>query len=167
MRSKPAWEKPADGGYLISIELDETSIARQAPAIEHERNVAIYDLLEMNRFQPDLAARGPYRLQLAVQDGRRLFFHISNEHGNHLMTHILSLTPFRRLIHDYAEICESYFDAIKRLAPSQIETIDMARRAIHNEGATLLSDKLSAKITFDDQTSRRLFTLIFVLHARQ
>ncbi|MBS3648464.1 UPF0262 family protein [Pseudaminobacter sp. 19-2017] len=150
---------------LVDIELDE-SIGRSTPDIEHERAVAIFDLLEENSFQPaDDAASGPYRLKLSLVDSR-LVLAVSREDGREVITHILSLTPFRRIVKDYFMICESYYEAIRSSTPSKIEAIDMGRRGLHNEGSQTLKDRLAGKIEIDFDTSRRLFTLICVLHWR-
>ncbi|MEM7071221.1 MAG: UPF0262 family protein [Pseudomonadota bacterium] len=152
--------------YLSEVVLDENTIQKAAPAIEHERNVAIYDLIDLNFFKPNIATKGPYHLKLGINDKRTLVFDVMDETDKTLMVYLLSLTPFKRMIHDYHEICDSYFDAIKRMSPAQIETIDMARRAIHNEGSELLQTRLEGKIHLDNPTARRLFTLVFALHAQ-
>lgn len=150
---------------LVDVVLDET-IGRSTPDIEHERAVAIYDLVEENRFHPvDDTELGPYKLKLSLVDAR-LVFAISRENDQAVITHILSLTPFRRVIKDYFMICESYYDAIRNSTPSQIEAIDMGRRGIHNEGSQTLRERLTGKIEVDFDTARRLFTLICVLHWR-
>jgi len=151
---------------IVDITLDDKSVVRRAPEIEHERAVAIYDLLDMNRFRPVGDFEGPYKVTLSIEDGKRLLFTIRNEAGRDLTAVTLPLSPFRSLIRDYFQICESYFDAIKKLSPSQIETIDMARRGLHNEGSDLLMERLKDKIALDKATARRLFTLICVLHIR-
>ncbi len=149
---------------LIDVELDE-SIGRSTPDVEHERAVAIFDLIEENSFQPVGDAGGPYRLKLSLMDSR-LIFAISREDGGPVVTHILSLTPFRRIVKDYFLICESYYDAIRTATPSQIEAIDMGRRGLHNDGSQTLMDRLGGKIDMDFDTARRLFTLVCVLHWR-
>jgi uncharacterized protein (UPF0262 family) len=150
---------------LIDIELDE-SIGRSTPDIEHERAVAIFDLVEENSFAPrDDQAGGPYRLKLSLVE-KRLVFAVRRENGADVITHILSLTPFRRIVKDYHLICESYYEAIRSATPSQIEAIDMGRRGLHNEGSQTLMDRLSGKIELDFDTARRLFTLVCVLHWR-
>jgi uncharacterized protein (UPF0262 family) len=151
---------------ITDITLDEQSVVRRAPEIEHERAVAIYDLLDMNRFRPAGDYTGPYKVTLSIEDGKRLLFRIRNEADEDLTSVTLPLSPFRSLVRDYFQICESYFDAIKKLSPSQIETIDMARRGLHNEGSDLLIERLKEKIELDKATARRLFTLICVLHIR-
>jgi uncharacterized protein (UPF0262 family) len=149
---------------LIDVELDE-SISRSTPDVEHERAVAIFDLIEENSFCPVNDDGGPYKLRLSLAESR-LVFAISRETGDPVVTHILSLTPFRRIIKDYYLICESYYDAIRSSTPSQIEAIDMGRRGLHNEGSQTLMDRLSGKIEIDFDTARRLFTLVCVLHWR-
>ena len=154
--------------HLCHVEIDERGLARPTAEIEQERRVAIFDLLEENAFA--LPARegrvvhaGPYRLLLAIREGR-LVFDLAAEDATKLTEFILSLGPFRQVVKDYFQICESYFDAVKRLPPSQIEAIDMARRGIHNEGARVLQERLDGKAQVDIDTARRLFTLICVLH---
>ncbi|MCO5063399.1 MAG: UPF0262 family protein [Rhizobiaceae bacterium] len=149
---------------LVDVELDET-IGRSTPDVEHERAVAIFDLIEENSFAPVNDDSGPYRLKLSLVESR-LVFAIFRENGEAVVTHILSLTPFRRIIKDYYMICESYYDAIRSSTPSQIEAIDMGRRGLHNEGSQTLMDRLSGKIEMDFDTARRLFTLVCVLHWR-
>ncbi|KQZ15664.1 hypothetical protein ASD44_17610 [Mesorhizobium sp. Root554] len=150
---------------LIDVELDE-SIGRSTPDVEHERAVAIFDLIEENSFQPvNDDGSGPYRLKLSLADSR-LVFAVSREDGDTVVTHILSLTPFRRIVKDYYLICESYYDAIRSSTPSHIEAIDMGRRGLHNEGSQTLKERLAGKIDIDFGTARRLFTLVCVLHWR-
>lgn len=157
--------KAAPGDRLVSIELDEATIGRSTPDIEHERGVAIYDILEHNQFSVSGMQSGPFRLRLAIME-KRLVFEISDEPGQATTAHILSLTPFRRIIKDYFLVCESYYQAIKTAAPSRIEAIDMGRRGLHNEGTQILIERLDGKIAMDFDTARRLFTLICVLHWR-
>ena len=155
----------ANGDFrLFDVVLDD-SIGRSTPDVEHERAVAIFDLIEENRFEPVGHAGGPYRLQLSLMDSK-LVFSISTGSGEAVATHILSLTPLRRIIKDYFMICESYYEAIRSSTPSQIEAIDMGRRGIHNEGSEILQDRLKGKILLDFDTSRRLFTLVCVLYWR-
>lgn len=150
---------------LIDVELDET-IGRSTPDVEHERAVAIFDLIEENSFRPVIdEGNGPYKLKLSLAESR-LVFAISREDGATVVTHILSLTPFRRIVKDYYMICESYYDAIRSATPSHIEAIDMGRRGLHNEGSQTLLDRLAGKIDIDFDTARRLFTLVCVLHWR-
>ncbi|MDP4033486.1 MAG: UPF0262 family protein [Pseudorhodobacter sp.] len=153
---------------ICHIEIDERGLAAATPEIEQERKVAIFDLLEDNAFalppREDRAVPdGPYRLGLAIRDGR-LVFAIATEGAEKVGEFHLSLGPFRQVVKDYFQICESYFEAVKRLPPSQIEAIDMARRGIHNEGAKVLQERLTGKADVDIDTARRLFTLICVLH---
>lgn len=147
---------------LVAVRLDEATIARSTPDIEHERRVAIFDLVEDNVFGLDGHEGGPYELDLGIVENR-LVFQIGAA-GVNVMTHVLSLSPFRRIVKDYWMICESYYAAIRTATPSQIETIDMARRGLHNEGSTILIERLTGKISVDFDTARRLFTLICVLH---
>ncbi|GLS29227.1 Uncharacterized protein, UPF0262 family [Mesorhizobium albiziae] len=155
----------SDHAKLIDVQLDE-SIGRSTPDVEHERAVAIFDLIEENSFAPvNDAGSGPYRLKLSLIDAR-LVFAISRENGEDVVTHILSLTPFRRIVKDYFMICESYYDAIRSSTPSHIEAIDMGRRGLHNEGSQTLMDRLAGKVEIDFDTARRLFTLVYVLHWR-
>jgi uncharacterized protein (UPF0262 family) len=158
-------ERDPQSARLIDVELD-ASISRSTPDIEHERAVAIFDLIEDNSFAPvNDAGAGPYRLKLSLAE-QRLMFAISRADGSPVVTHILSLTPFRRIVRDYHMICESYYEAIRSSTPSQIEAIDMGRRGLHNEGSQTLLDRLSGKIDLDFDTARRVFTLICVLHWR-
>ena len=150
-------------GRLVEVTLDEASIARSTADVEHERAVAIYDLIEDNEFQPVGHTGGPYRLKIAMVENR-LGLEIVATEGEAVMIHLLSLTPFRRVVKDYFMICESYYTAIRKSTPSQIEAIDMGRRGLHNEGSQILLDRLADKITVDFQTARRLFTLICALH---
>ncbi len=151
---------------LIDIVLDDKSIGRATPDIEHERAVAIFDLVEENSFAPvGDAGEGPYRLSLSVAESR-LVFEITRENGEPVVVHVLSLSPFKRVIKDYFMICESYYEAIRTASPSHIEAIDMGRRGLHNEGSQTLKDRLAGKVDVDFDTARRLFTLICVLHWR-
>ena len=148
---------------LINVTLDDASIGRGNPDVEHERMVAIYDLLEDNSFEPIGHDGGPYALNLAIADNR-LVFDIRLADGQPVVAHLLSLSPFRKIVKDYFLICESYYSAIKTASPAQIEAIDMGRRGLHNEGSELLQERLKDKVTVDFDTARRLFTLISVLH---
>mgnify|MGYP002629779987 CR=1 FL=1 len=153
---------------IIHIDLDDSALPPPTPEIEQERKVAMFDLLEENSFVlPDRDDRpvplGPYRLGLSIRE-RRLVFDIVTEDNQPAGEFHLSLGPFRQVVKDYFQICESYFSAVKIAAPSQIETIDMARRGIHNEGARILQERLEGKAEVDTDTARRLFTLICVLH---
>lgn len=148
---------------LIAVTLDETSIGRSNPDVEHERAVAIYDLIEDNTFAPAGHESGPYALHLSLSENR-LCFDIRDGAGAPVITHMLSLTPFRRIVKDYFMVCESYYQAIRTSSPRQIEAIDMGRRGLHDEGSQLLLDRLEGKVATDFDTARRLFTLICVLH---
>lgn len=161
---------PAESDHRIAhIALDEATILWRSADIEQERRIAIYDLIEENSFKPLRAAargaKGPYRLRLAVADGR-LALSIADDGGAVLEELILGLARFRRSIKDYFAICDSYYQAIRKATPAEIETIDMARRAIHNRAAELLLERLEGKIATDFPTARRLFTLICVLHIK-
>jgi uncharacterized protein (UPF0262 family) len=160
----PAKQTPAAGKQrLVSVTLDEASIGRSSPDIDHERQVAIYDLLEQNTFMPVGHERGPYALHLSI-NGNRLVFDIRLEDGTPVMAHLFSLSPLRRIVKDYYMICDSYYQAIRTATPDKIEAIDMGRRGIHNEGSTVLMERLKDKVSLDMDTARRLFTLICVLH---
>lgn len=150
---------------LFDVRIDDQGLPTPTPEIEQERKVAIFDLLEENSFSlpAETAPDGPYQLELAIRE-RRLVFDLHTEDDEKAAEFHLSLGPFRQVVKDYFQICESYFDAVKKLPPSQIETIDMARRGIHNEGARVLEDRLDGKAVIDNDTARRLFTLICVLH---
>ncbi len=154
---------------ISHIELDEATILWRNADIEQERRIAIFDLIEDNSFRPVRASQagheGPYRLRLAVEDGR-LSMEISDDASQHLETLILGLGRFRRPIRDYFAICDSYYQAIRKATASEIETIDMARRGVHNEAAEMLLERLDGKVETDFATVRRLFTLICVLHIR-
>ena len=153
---------------ICQIDIDDSGLPTPTPEIEQERKVAVFDLLEENSFM--LLARdgqkpppGPFAMRLAIRD-RRLVIAVCDEAGTSLGEMLLSLGPFRQVVKDYYQICGSYFDAVKRLPPSQIEAIDMARRGIHNEGARILQERLEGTADMDIDTARRLFTLICVLH---
>jgi uncharacterized protein (UPF0262 family) len=149
---------------IIDIELDDRSIIRRSPEIEQERQIAIFDLLEANRFQPE-GLEGPFRILLRIEDNR-LAIELKDEAGAPLDTIRLGLTRFKRPVRDYFAICESYFRAVRSNSPKGLETIDMARRAVHNEAAELLQECLAGKVDIDFDTARRLFTLICVLHIK-
>lgn len=151
------------GGHLVDVVLDETSIARSTPDVEHDRAVAIYDLIEDNSFQPVGYPAEAYVLHISVIE-KKLIFQILNQAGEEVVTHVLSLSPLRRIVKDYQLICESYYEAIRRSTPSQIEAIDMGRRGVHNEGAAILQERLDGKVDVDTRTARRLFTLVYALH---
>ena len=153
---------------ICQIDIDDSGLPAPTPEVEQERKVAVFDLLEDNSFAlpargDGAAPEGPFRLALAIRE-RRLVFDIQTEAGEKVGEIHLSLGPFRQVVKDYFQICESYFEAVKRLPPSQIEAIDMARRGIHNEGARILLERLEGKAELDIDTARRLFTLICVLH---
>jgi uncharacterized protein (UPF0262 family) len=150
---------------LVKVELDEETIGRSNPDVEHEREVAIYDLLEQNSFAPAGDSAGPYVLHLKV-DGTRLVFDIRRVDGKPVVAHLLSLTPLRRIVKDYYTVCDSYYQAIRTATPEKIEALDMGRRAIHNDGSRILMERLKGKVSVDNDTARRLFTLICVLHWR-
>jgi uncharacterized protein (UPF0262 family) len=154
----------ASATRIVDIQLDEHSIARNIAEVEHERKVAIFDLLEKNSFALDGGAVGPYRLKLSITENR-LCFEIRCE-ASEPVTFLLSLSPFSKLIKDYFLVCESYYEAIKTAPPSRIEALDMGRRALHDEGSHLLIERLKGKVTTDFETARRLFTLICALHWR-
>lgn len=151
---------------LIAIDIDSESLAATTPDAEHERRVAIFDLLEDNRFGIDGRDDGPYRLTLSSQD-KKLVFDVRTEGDAPVHAFLLSITPFRGIIRDYFMICESYHEAIRNAGPGQIEAVDMARRGIHNEGSELLEERLKGKVETDFDTARRLFTLICALHPGQ
>lgn len=153
----------SDPRRLIRVTLDEDSIGSPTADIEHERKVAIYDLLEENSFAPDGDESGPYVLQLKIAE-KRLVFDVRRTDETPVIAHHLSLTPFKRIVKDYFMICDSYYQAIRSSTPTQIEAIDMGRRGLHNEGSELLMERLKGKIDIDFDTARRLFTLITVLH---
>lgn len=154
---------------IAHIALDEDTILWRSADVEQERRVAIFDLIEENTFRPVRAAQagydGPYHLKLAVRDGR-LAMEIEDAGGRELEALVLGMARFRRPIRDYFAICDSYYQAIRKATPAEIETIDMARRAIHNDAAELLMERLAGKVETDHPTARRLFTLICVLHIR-
>jgi len=153
----------ADRKRLVAVTLDDASIGRGTPDQEHEREIAIYDLIEDNVFTLTGHDGGPYSLLLALHEAK-LAFDIRTDEGEKVVTHILSLTPFRKILKDYFMICESYYAAIRTATPAQIEAIDMGRRGLHNEGAQLLAERLKGKVECDMDTSRRLFTLVTALH---
>ena len=155
----------SDSQRIVKLTLDERTVVRRSPDVEHERKVAIFDLIEANQFSPADCAPGPYHLHLGIVENR-LQFEVRDTQDQPLGSIVLPLTPFRRVVKDYFEICETYYSAIKTASPSRIEAIDMARRGLHNEGSELLRERLTAKVEIDLDTARRLFTLICVLHIR-
>jgi len=162
-------DSPATKQRIAHIELDEATILWRNADVEQERRVAIYDLIEENTFKPaksaEKGATGPYRLVLGVRDGR-LAMGISDTDEQLLETLLIGLARFRRPIREYFAICDSYYQAIRKATPAEIETIDMARRGIHNNAAELLLERLEGKVETDFATARRLFTLICVLHIK-
>ncbi len=161
MTGKP---HPAQRQRLVKVTLDEESIGRSNPDVEHERQIAIYDLIEQNVFAPEgHADEGPFALHLSIT-GSRLVFDIRREDGTPIIAHLFSLTPLRRIVKDYYLICDSYYQAIRTATPDKIEAIDMGRRGIHDEGSRILMERLKGKVKIDIDTARRLFTLICVLH---
>jgi uncharacterized protein (UPF0262 family) len=154
---------PNSKARLVAIKLDEASIGRGNPNIEHEREVAIFDILESNKFQLEGRDDGPYVLNLAIVEDR-LVFAVAQETGGDTFTVVLSLTPLRRVMKDYFIVCETYYQAIRTAPPSRIQSIDMGRRALHDEGSRVLVERLKGKISIDRDTARRLFTLICALH---
>jgi len=148
---------------LVAVTLDENSIGRSNPDVEHERAVAIYDLLEQNTFVPQGDEDGPFALHLSVT-GTRLVFDVRRADGSPIMAHLLSLAPLRRIVKDYFTVCDSYYAAIRTATPDRIEALDMGRRGLHDEGSHILMERLKRKVEVDFDTARRLFTLICVLH---
>ena len=153
------------GRKIVDIALDEDSVARRTPEVEHERAVALFDLLEENDFCLVGGEPGPYKLRIGIFE-QRLVFGVHDGANKKLRDIVLSLTPFRKVVKDYFLMCESYYAAIKKLGPSQIEALDMGRRGLHNEGSELLRERLEGKIEVDLDTARRLFTLICALHIK-
>ncbi|MBL4789661.1 MAG: UPF0262 family protein [Kordiimonadaceae bacterium] len=154
---------------LVDVTLDESTLVRWSADIEHERRIAVFDLIEENSFEllksADPNYPGPYKLHIGTVEGR-LSLEIKTKDDEVLMNFRLAVSPFRRIIRDYFAICDSYYEAIKSASPSQIEAIDMGRRGLHNEGSELLMERLEDKIKLDMDTARRLFTLICVLHLK-
>ncbi|MCC7272996.1 MAG: UPF0262 family protein [Alphaproteobacteria bacterium] len=153
------------GGRIVRVTLDEHTIVRRHPDIEHERAVALYDLVEENDFRLVDGPPGPYHLHLAIIDNR-LRVAVCGTDGDPLAEIVMPLVAFRRIVRDYFLVCESYYAAIRRSSPSQIEAIDMGRRALHDEGSGLLRERLADRVVMDHGTARRLFTLVCVLHLR-
>ena len=148
---------------LVAVTLDEKSIGRSGPDIEHERAVAIYDLIEQNTFAPVGEEGGPFALHLGIT-GNRLMLDIRRADGTPAMMHLMSLSALRRIVKDYFMVCDSYYQAIRAATPERIEALDMGRRSLHDEGSEILMERLKRKVTVDFDTARRLFTLICVLH---
>jgi uncharacterized protein (UPF0262 family) len=158
----PGRNTPPATSRLIAVSLDEASIERGTPDQEHERAIAIYDLLESNSFHlPDRQA-GPYRLVIGLVSNR-LALDVRTAEDTPVITHMLSLSPFRRVVKDYFMICASYYEAIRSASPERIEAIDMGRRGMHNEAAEIVVERLKDKVEIDFDTARRLFTLIAAL----
>ena len=155
----------AEANRIVKLTLDERTVIRRSADVEHERKVAIFDLLEENSFRLVDGPDGPYNLHLAMVE-TRLMLDVRSTDDEPIASVPLSLSTFRRVIRDYFMICESYYQAIKTAAPSQIEAIDMGRRGLHNEGSELLRERLSAQVEVDHDTARRLFTLVCVLQIR-
>lgn len=155
----------SDKRRISVIHLDDASLATTNAEAKHERRIAIFDLIEENSFDPAGVADGPYALRISLKD-RSLILDIENLSGEMLRSVQLSLTPFRRHIKDYFFVCDSYYEAINNATPQRIETLDMARRSVHNEASELLSERLRGKVALDFFTSRRLFTLICALYRR-
>jgi len=151
---------------IVALELDERTVARRNAQVEHERRVAIFDLIENNHFEPVGCGAGPYRLRLGMEESR-LIFDIRDAGDQPIGRVPLPIAPLRRVIKDYFTICDSYYEAIRHAPPSRIEAIDMGRRGLHNEGSAILKERLDGKIEIDHETARRLFTLICVLQIRQ
>ncbi|KAB2916320.1 MAG: UPF0262 family protein [Hyphomicrobiaceae bacterium] len=160
---EPPGSDPNSKARLSAINLDQTSIKRGNANIEHEREVAIFDILESNYFVLEGRDDGPYTLDLSIVEDR-LVFAVAQEGSSDTFTFVLSLTPLRRILKDYFIVCESYYQAIRTAPPSRIQAIDMGRRALHDEGSRVLMERLKGKITVDADTARRLFTLICALH---
>jgi len=155
--------KAKNKNRLVAVTLDEDSIGRSSSDIEHERATAIYDLIEENSFAPVDHDEGPYELRIGIKENR-LVLDIRRENNKPVIAHLLSLTPFKRIVKDYFMICDSYYAAIRTATPDKIEAIDMGRRGLHDEGSRILQDAIKRKVKVDFDTARRLFTLICVLH---
>ena len=155
---------PSGLSHLIKIELDEVDAPRRSAEAEHERAIAIYDILEQNQF--DLAgAPGPYHLYLRAE-GRHIRFDVRDQNDAELGQFFMAMGPLRKVMRDYFIVCDTYYEAIRTKSPSQIQAIDMGRRALHNEGSEILQSRLNGKVETDFDTARRLFTLICVLQAK-
>ena len=155
----------SDRNRLTDVSLDEGSLAPASPNAEHERRIAIFDLKESNSFAVVGEDRGPYMLLLGMAEGR-LVLDVSAEGGDRVIVHQAPLGGLRKLVKDYALICESYNAAIRDAPPSRIEALDMGRRGLHNEAAEVLQEALASHFTVDTETARRLFTLVYALHVR-
>jgi len=161
----PPTGSPGSQGRIAGLTLDEHTVVRRSPNIEHERAVAISDLLEENYFAPMSGLSGPFHVHLAIEENR-LGIEVRSVSGGARETIFLPLAPFRGIVKDYFLICESYYEAIRHSSLAQVEAIDIGRRSLHNEGSALLMDRLGDKVAIDFDTARRLFTLICVLHLR-
>jgi uncharacterized protein (UPF0262 family) len=158
-----ALEAFSEQARLVAVTLDEASIGRHSTEVEHEREIAIFDLLEKNRFALENHDAGPYTLKLSLAENR-LVFTVGDQAHTPIQHVMLSLSPFRRIVKDYFLICDSYYQAIKTQPATRIEAIDMGRRGLHDEGSRLLQERLKGKIAVDIATARRLFTLLCALH---
>jgi uncharacterized protein (UPF0262 family) len=163
--SSDGTRRRAQSARIVGLHIDSASVVRWSPEVEHERRVAVFDLLEDNLFELKDGPPGPYRVVLSLRNAN-LVFDVSTEEGGQRASFNLSLRPFRRIIKDYFVVCESYFQAIKTASPSRIEAIDMGRRGLHDEGAEMLLEALADKVRTDADTARRLFTLLCVLQVR-
>ena len=153
---------------IANIRIEGLDGIRLKPEVEHERKVAIFDLLEENYFAPIGDETGPYDVDLSIEDGKRLVLNVAKEDStDHFVQIKVPLMPVRKIVKDYFLVCDSYFKAIKTASPAQIEAIDMGRRGLHNEGSVILRERLEEKVHIDHDTARRLFTLVCVLHIRQ
>ena len=152
--------------FISELHIDPDSLPVTSVEMQHERRVAIFDLIEDNAFRVEGAEKGPYVVTLSLKDGQRLIFDVSRSDGFDEKQFQISLVPFRRIIKDYFMICESYHNAIRTATSAQIEAIDMGRRGLHNEGSRLLTDSLRNQVEMGFNTSRRFFTLICSLHRR-
>jgi uncharacterized protein (UPF0262 family) len=157
--------EPQKSTRLVDIQLVEKTVVRRRPEAEHERKVALFDLLESNHFVPAVDHPGPYKLYLSAEE-TRLIFDIRGSDDAELTRVPLALQPFRGIVKDYFKVCETYYQAIKGASPSRIEAIDMGRRGLHDEGSRLLQSELAGRIEIDHDTARRLFTLLCVMHIR-
>jgi uncharacterized protein (UPF0262 family) len=158
---------------IAAITLDERTVVRRSPAIEHERATAITDLLKDNRFAPESGRAGPFHLHLAIEENRLAIEIRAPENASSggprdepSETIVLPLQPFRRIVKDYFLVCESHYESIRGHGLARVEAIDVGRRSLHDEGSALLIERLAGKVTIDHDTARRLFTLICVLHLR-
>ena len=161
----PVGDIMSDKARITEIYLDEQTVVNRSPQVEHERKVAIYDLLENNHFSLIGGPEGPYILRLSIEENR-LAFDVRNADDVPIKRFMLALSPFRSIVREYLMVCDSYFKAIKTSSPSQIEAIDMGRRGLHNDGSEILEQRLKEKADLDHNTARRLFTLVCVLHIR-